>query len=402
MLALACASPGLAQSIGSPVGGGGTVLAPVDEPRPAALDPKKCEDDCPAVPIACGDTMMGTISSVDFADDQGRHFDIYSFSGTSGDQITATLFSNAFEPHLELRTPGGEDAAEAEGEDPGSTARIDYTLTATSTGWRLIAKSGDAADLGTYTLALVCDGGSTPPPPPPPGTPTIACGETVMSTIEAQDSTDDQGRHFDTYRFSGSNGDQITATLFSNAFEPHLELRTSSNEDAAEAEGQNPGSTAQLDYTLTSTSNNWRLIAKADSPAATGAYSLTLMCGGGGTPPPPPPPGFFADPAYPDFRFRVTIGNPGSTIAGRREADCQPDTVCVSGGLAGRSELFVRLLGPRPNGFLWPTIVRFTPSRVVVDIQQVSSGEMQTYTLPAVPPGTDDLRGLQDRTGFMP
>jgi hypothetical protein len=105
-LALACASPGLAQSIGSPVGGGGTVLAPVDEPRPAALDPKKCEDDCPAVPIACGDTMMGTISSVDVADDQGRHFDIYSFSGTSGDQITATLFSNAFEPHLELRTPG--------------------------------------------------------------------------------------------------------------------------------------------------------------------------------------------------------------------------------------------------------------------------------------------------------
>jgi hypothetical protein len=78
------------------------------------------------------------------------------------------------------------------------------------------------------------------------------------------------------------------------------------------------------------------------------------------------------------------------------------DTVCVSGALPGRSEAFLRILGPRPNGFLWPTIVRFTPSRVVVDMHQLSSDQTNRYTLEAVPTGVDDLSGLQDRTGFLP
>jgi hypothetical protein len=74
----------------------------------------------------------------------------------------------------------------------------------------------------------------------------------------------------------------------------------------------------------------------------------------------------------------------------------------VSGALPGRSEAFLRIIGPRPNGFLWPTIVRFTPSRLVVDMIQRSSGASNQYVLPAVPPGTDDLPGLQDRLGFLP
>ncbi|HUP41668.1 MAG TPA: hypothetical protein VM599_00505, partial [Thermoanaerobaculia bacterium] len=96
------------------------------------------------------------------------------------------------------------------------------------------------------------------------------------------------------------------------------------------------------------------------------------------------------------------IGNPGDTVPGTREPDCIQETVCVSGRLAGRSEVFVRIIGPRPNGFLWPTIVRFTPARVLVDIRQLSSGDVQSYVLDAVPPGVDDLSGLQDRTGFLP
>lgn len=111
---------------------------------------------------------------------------------------------------------------------------------------------------------------------------------------------------------------------------------------------------------------------------------------------------FFTDPEYPDFRFRVNLGDPGAPIVGAHEADCQPDTVCVSGALPGRSELFLRILGPRPNGFLWPTLVRFTPSRVAVEIEQVHTGARRVYVLDPVPPGTDDLPGLQDRTGFLP
>jgi hypothetical protein len=135
----------------------------------------------------------------------------------------------------------------------------------------------------------------------------------------------------------------------------------------------------------------------------TGGYSLTLQCSDDGNPPPPPPPaGFFIDPAYPDFSFRVLIGPPGAAIPGRRETGCQSDTVCVSGAVPGRPEVYLRILGPRPNGFLWPTVIRFTPARVVVDIRQASSGQERTYTLAAVLPGNPNLSGRQDRTGFLP
>ena len=74
----------------------------------------------------------------------------------------------------------------------------------------------------------------------------------------------------------------------------------------------------------------------------------------------------------------------------------------VTLAVPGRSEVFVRVIGPRPNGYLWPTIVRFTPSLVQVDVQQISTGITKTYVLPAIPPDSDELSGLQDRTGFRP
>jgi plastocyanin len=112
--------------------------------------------------------------------------------------------------------------------------------------------------------------------------------------------------------------------------------------------------------------------------------------------------GFLTTSAFPDFRFRLRIYQGDQFIFGRKENACLPETLCVSGAVAGRSEVFVRIIGPRPNGFLWPTIVRFTPSRVVVEIQQISTGTTNTYELPAVPPDSDELSGFQDRTGFLP
>lgn len=130
------------------------------------------------------------------------------------------------------------------------------------------------------------------------------------------------------------------------------------------------------------------------SSAPSNAVTATTLPSGSGD--------YLTTPAFPDFRFRVRIFNSSTPLAGRKETDCIPETLCVSGALPGRSEVFIRIIGPRPNGFLWPTIVRFTPSRVEVDVQQISTGITKTYVLPAVPPDSDDLSGLQDRTGFQP
>lgn len=110
----------------------------------------------------------------------------------------------------------------------------------------------------------------------------------------------------------------------------------------------------------------------------------------------------FISEAFPGFRFMVRIFSGETEQPVQLESDCIPETVCVSGALPGRSELFLRLIGPRPNGFLWANLVRFTTSRVEVEIEQLATGEKRTYVLPEVPRGSDELPGRVDRRAFSP
>jgi glucose/arabinose dehydrogenase len=122
-------------------------------------------------------------------------------------------------------------------------------------------------------------------------------------------------------------------------------------------------------------------------------------------PPPPPPPtvdGWMRTPEIPGFRFKVRILAGGEEQPVRREADCLPETLCVSGAIPGRSELFVRVVGPKPNGRLWPTLVRFSTSAIEVDVDQLATGITRQYVLPAAAPGASTLDGLFDRDGFEP
>jgi hypothetical protein len=225
----------------------------------------------------------------------------------------------------------------------------------------------------------------------------IDCGQTVSSSLTTNDCHDETGRFYDTYYFVGFTEQLVRADLSSNAFDAFLRLRNPIRKVVKEDDdGGGSGTDAQIVHTLNEHSSQWSLVVTTFAPTSTGGYSLRLECAGGQSPPRPGL-GWFDDPQYPDFRFWVAIGD----FQGEREPDCQPDTVCVSGALPGRSEVFLRIPGPRPNGFLWPTIVRFTASRVVVAIFQHSSARTKIYTLDAVGPGRDELPGLQDRTGFL-
>lgn len=68
----------------------------------------------------------------------------------------------------------------------------------------------------------------------------------------------------------------------------------------------------------------------------------------------------------------------------------------------GRAEVFVRVVGPKPNGRLWPTLVKFTTSTVEVWLRQQRTGEVRYYRLEGASPGVDELPGLFDRVGFAP
>jgi hypothetical protein len=117
-----------------------------------------------------------------------------------------------------------------------------------------------------------------------------------------------------------------------------------------------------------------------------------------------PPPGEGAIPdAFPGFRFHVRIGGdePDPRI-GALEPLCLPEAACFSGALPGRSEVVTRIVGPKPNGRLWPTLVRFTTSQVEVWIEQLATGERRYYLLEGATPTSGELDGLFDRFGFPP
>ena len=100
-------------------------------------------------------------------------------------------------------------------------------------------------------------------------------------------------------------------------------------------------------------------------------------------------------------QVRITPGG-GSPLEGGEESACIPDTICAHGALAGRPEIFAKVLGPRPNGHLWAQLVRFTPSQVEVWLRQDATGEVRYFLLPEVLAGTGELSGVEHRTAFVP
>lgn len=107
-------------------------------------------------------------------------------------------------------------------------------------------------------------------------------------------------------------------------------------------------------------------------------------------------------PEIPGFRFQVRIEPRPGVAQPVRTEPCIPETLCVSGAIPGRSELFVRIVGPKPNGRLWPTLTPFSTSRIEVWIEQLSTGIVRHYVLEGARPGSSDLSGQFDRSGFPP
>lgn len=140
-------------------------------------------------------------------------------------------------------------------------------------------------------------------------------------------------------------------------------------------------------------------------PGTTSAHFDDLFfgpAGGGGDFPAPDPEGWFTDLAFPNFRFNVRITAGDTSRLGNPEPTCLPETVCVSGALPGRVEILLRIVGPRPNGYLWPTLFKASPSRFEVWIEQLSTGTVKYYVLEGASPGSSELPGLFDREGFLP
>ncbi|HKH46967.1 MAG TPA: hypothetical protein VKM72_20105 [Thermoanaerobaculia bacterium] len=222
----------------------------------------------------------------------------------------------------------------------------------------------------------------------------LFCGETRQASLDATECFLDEESWADFYTFTGPAGREVTITLSSDSIVPSLFLFSPQPELVVEEDSV--GDTATIHHTLES-GGLWRIGATTVGPRDTGQYTITLEC----STPVPPAGNWLTTPEIPGFRFKVRI-TAQNAIAGTKTADCIEDTLCVSGALPGRAEVFLRVIGPRPNGYLWPTVVKLTTSQVEVWIEQVATGQVRYYFLPGAGPTSSELPGFFDRNGFLP
>lgn len=119
--------------------------------------------------------------------------------------------------------------------------------------------------------------------------------------------------------------------------------------------------------------------------------------------PPPPYADWIRSPELPGFEAQVRITAKGAApIQGVEELECIAETICARGALPGRPEIFAKVIGPRPNGFFWVQLIRFTPSEIEVWLRQETTGAVNYYRVDATTPGSGVLGGIEDREAYLP
>ncbi|MFL5540713.1 MAG: trypsin-like peptidase domain-containing protein [Longimicrobiaceae bacterium] len=241
--------------------------------------------------ITAGQTVSGRLSSDDFlrTDDQ-TFVDGYLYSGRAGERLTITLRSSAFDSWLVFDDPNGPMRETDNNGAGGRDSRI--TVTLPHDGNYVIIANSMARSTGAYTLSVqrggggggggVDDGG-------PRGgggsleelartqLPRISQGQTVNGTLGQGDFLLSEDRTWaDGYFYDGREGERITVTLRSTAFDawlvvddPNGPLRETNDDGAG-------GNDARITVTLPH-DGRYMLVANSLRPGATGVYSLSVQ-----------------------------------------------------------------------------------------------------------------------------
>jgi hypothetical protein len=232
----------------------------------------------PITPVSGGTvTATGTLSNTDCTLDDGSFFDVFTFSGTAGQQVSVQM-SASFDTFLFLNAPDGAELARDDNGGGGTNSRIPAgsgvaRLPQTGT-YRIIANSFSPGVTGSYTLSLTLDASPCPSAP-------INFGETKNGTLAATDCRLPADSSFiDVYTFSGTAGQTVSVALNSSAFDAYLFLLSPAGSVIAEDDNGTGTTDARIPAgsgTFTLPSNGtYTIYANSSLPGETGAYALTL------------------------------------------------------------------------------------------------------------------------------
>ena len=227
----------------------------------------------PAKPIAIGDSLDGNLDDETGANDEGQRAEFYRFSATAGQRVAIELSSKDFDTYLTLRKASDNSvvAEDDDGAGSGTDSRIAQTLEA---GGEYVVEarafSGDGEGRFKLTLEEVA------PPPAPSG---LSFGQTVEGEITTDDPQDDDGKHYDAYVFSGTEGQRVQAILRSGDFDAVLAIGSAEDDFSALAtddDGLGEGTDSRLNLTLP-TAGEYVIRSSPLTGEEKGLYSLELI-----------------------------------------------------------------------------------------------------------------------------
>lgn len=223
--------------------------------------------------LSIGESREGTLGAGSALNDEGFRARHYRFTGREGQRVEIVLQADDFDTYVVLyREQGGTLTRLDENDDAsGTNSRLLHTFDAS--GPYVIEVRGfiQMAE-GTYTLRL------TEVPPERPPVP-LAYGTVVQGGIDNRDPRDDQERGYDSYVFSGIEGNRVQIIARSGDFDTFLRIGAADGEFSALAsddDGLGEGTDSRLNFTLPSTGSYVVRVSPLSS-ATDGLYSVQLI-----------------------------------------------------------------------------------------------------------------------------
>ncbi|WP_312146688.1 PPC domain-containing protein [Brevundimonas sp.] len=217
--------------------------------------------------IAIGEEVSGRLDEDSAQSDSGAPADLYRFTGRAGQRVAISLKADDFDSFLELFDANHNSLATDDDSGGELNARLTFVLP--DDGDYLIEARGFSDATGAYDLKL----DEVAPPPPPTA---ISFGQTVQGDLKEGGATDDAGRLFDGYAFSGIEGQRVQAIMRSGDFDALLQIGKAGEEFeelASDDDGLRQGTDARLTFTLPE-DGDYILRALPYSGEGKGLYSL--------------------------------------------------------------------------------------------------------------------------------
>ncbi len=222
--------------------------------------------------------LRGELTGADGTDDDGNVQDIYSFTGSRGDDVSIRLRSTDFDTFLRVMTPEGEviendDFNRSEDGMGVLDSGLDLVLPA-SGEYFVYVRSYFGHAAGRYGVHYRGPGelattsvGSTAS--------AESSGDTVSDALTSSDPQLGYDEYYHRYVFEGSRGDQVRIRLDSDDFDAWLVLETPAGDWDNQNDDADDGSTnSELVLTLSQT-GTYSVYATTFAGEETGSYELT-------------------------------------------------------------------------------------------------------------------------------